>query len=141
MRKYILLTSTLLLLLGCETGVKNKAATNEMVLSGIVDRQDVSSNDYRTVQKTTKTSSNKIFSKSGQPGYYLQMGVFAKGKPKKEFLMPLSKSSFKHTVLNHRSRDYVLIGPYISYNSAKSKVNSVKSTLGKRTFVVQVLRP
>ncbi|CAA6816122.1 MAG: Unknown protein, partial [uncultured Sulfurovum sp.] len=91
--------------------------------------------------KTGKKSFTKIFSNSAQPGYYLQMAVFKKNRPNKQFLEPLDKSKFNYIVLNKSSTDYVLIGPYLSYNLAKSNVSLVKSNLGKRTFVVQVLRP
>ena len=138
MKKTILLTITLILLLACETGVKNKGTSNEAVLSGIVDR----ANNYSTASKTSqKTNSKKIFSKSAQPGYYLQMAVFEKNRPSKTFLKPLDKSSFNYIVLNKYNKDYVLIGAYNSYNAAKSKMASVKASLKKQTFVVQVLRP
>jgi hypothetical protein len=127
MKKIILLSLTLVLLLACETGVKNHGKTNKPVLS--------------ETKKSYKGSSTKIFSKSYQPGYYLQMAVFAKNKPSKAFLKPLDKSSFQYIVLNKNNKHHVLIGAYKSYNAAKSKVLSVKSSLKKHTFVVQVLRP
>jgi uncharacterized protein YcgL (UPF0745 family) len=142
MKKTILLSVTLMLLLACETGVKNQGKINEPVLSGIVNRTVSSNTNYSNVTQTSpKQSSNKIFSNSAQPGYYLQMAVFAKSRPNKIFLEPLDKSKFSYIVLNKSSMDYVLIGPYKSYNAAKNNVSSVKSTLKKQTFVVQVLRP
>ena len=142
MKKTILLSVTLMLLLACETGVKNQGKINEPVLSGIVNRTVSSNTNYSNVTQTSsKQSSNKIFSNSAQPGYYLQMAVFAKSRPNKTFLEPLDKSKFSYIVLNKSSKDYVLIGPYKSYNAAKNNVSSVKSTLKKQTFVVQVLRP
>jgi len=136
MKKTILLSLTMLLFLACETGVKNQKTTHETVKSGIVERSE---NAY-TYSKSTKGPS-KIFSKSAQPGFYLQMAVFAKTRPGKEFLRPLERSSFNYIVLNKYSKDYVLIGAYKSYNDAKNKISLVKKTLGKDTFVVQVLRP
>ena len=127
MKKIILLSVTLVLLLACESGVKNHEKTNEVVLS--------------KAKKAYKGSSTRIFSKSYQPGYYLQMAVFAKNKPSKAFLKPLDKSTLKYIVLKKDNKYHVLIGAYKSYNSAKSKVTSVKSLLKKDTFVVQVLRP
>ena len=147
MKKILLLIGTLLLLLACETGVKNQGNTNKPVLSGIVDRTDSRSTNNSNVSKksskqiSSKYQSTKIFSKSARPGYYLQMAVFAKHRPSKIFLKPLHQSKFNYIVLNKSSRDYVLIGPYKSYNLAKKDVSSVKSTLKKQTFVVQVLRP
>ncbi len=145
MKKYLLMTTTLLLLLACETGVKNKGKTTEPLLSGIVERTDTpsqySSKGSNYKQSYSKASTSRIFSKSAQPGYYLQMAIFKKNRPSKAFLKPLDSSNFSYIVLNKSTKDYVLIGPYLSYNTAKSKVSSVKSSLGKQTFVVQVLRP
>ncbi|CAA6811218.1 MAG: Unknown protein [uncultured Sulfurovum sp.] len=146
MKKVLLFTSMVVLFVGCETGVKNKEVSNEPVLSGIVDRTDLGTQRLPSVinkseQKANGTSSNKIFSKSAQPGFYLQMAVFAKNKPTKAFLKPLDSSIFPYIVLNKYNKDYVLIGAYKSYNEAKSKAPSVKARLGKQTFVVQVLRP
>lgn len=139
MKKTILLSLTMLLFLACETGVKNQKTTHETVKSGIVERSE-NSYSYSKGSYSTKGPS-KIFSKSAQPGFYLQMAVFAKTRPGKEFLRPLDRSSFNYIVLNKYSKDYVLIGAYKSYNDAKNKISLVKKTLGKDTFVVQVLRP
>ncbi len=141
MKKYLLMTTLLFGLLACETGVKNQEKKREPLLSGIVERIDVPTTQKSSKQRTTQKSSNKIFSKSAQPGYYLQVAVFAKNRPSKAFLRPLDNSVFPYIVLNKFNKDYVLIGPYISYNAAKSKVKAVKKSLGKETFVVQVLRP
>ena len=142
MKKTIFLSITLLLLLGCETGVKNQKTTNQVVMSGIVERTDSTHGSMKThKQSSSKTTFNKIFSKSAQPGFYLQMAVFKKNRPSKQFLKPLNNSNFNYIVLNKSTTDYVLIGPYLSYNAAKNKVSSVKNSLGKQTFVVQVLRP
>ena len=129
-----------MLFLACETGVKNQSTTNKEVMSGIVNRTDNPTYSYSS-NKVSKQSFKRIFSNSAQPGFYLQMAVFTKHRPSKQFLQPLDRSSFDYIVLNKSTTDYVLIGPYKSYNSAKSKVSSVKHSLGKQTFVVQVLRP
>ncbi|CAA6804582.1 MAG: Unknown protein [uncultured Sulfurovum sp.] len=137
MTKFILLTTTLMLLLACETGVKNQGVTNETVSSYSVNGDNARQNYSVATQKST----NKIFSKSEQPGYYLQLDMFAKNKPNQDYLKPLVDASLKHVVLTKWNKHYVLIGPYISYNSAKNKIALVKSKLKKQTFVVQVLRP
>ena len=144
MKKIVLTTMLLLVISGCETGVKNKTQANNKkeVQSGIVDRDASTKTTSHTVsKKTTKVSSNKIYSKSAQPGYYLQMAVFEKNEPSKEFLRPLDNAPFDYILLTHYNRHYVLIGPYKSYNETKAKITSVKSNLHKKTFVVQVLRP
>jgi len=138
MKKTLLLSVTLLLLLACETGVKNQKQIKESVQSGIVERTNSS---YSYASKTSKQSFPKIFSRSAQPGFYLQMAVFSKYRPSKTFLKPLDHSNFNYIVLNKFHKDYVLIGAYKSYASAKSHIVSVKRALGKQTFVVQVLRP
>jgi hypothetical protein len=139
MRKTALLLSTLILLFGCETGVKNKHALAKEAPSGIVDKVD--NPGYSYSKSSYKASSNKIFSNSAQPGFYLQMAVFEKYKPNKSFLAPLNRSSFGYIQLEKYGKRYVLIGPYKSYNAAKNKISAVNAKLHKRTFVVQVLRP
>jgi len=138
MKKTLLLSVTLLLLLACETGVKNQKQIKETVPSGIVKRTDT---PHTYASKTSKQNFPKIFSRSAQPGFYLQMALFTKYRPSKTFLRPLERSHFNYIVLNKFHKDYVLIGPYKSYASAKSHIASVKRSLHKQTFVVQVLRP
>ncbi len=150
MKKTVLMGTALLFLFGCETGVSNKTKhTNNESISGIIDHSKVVKSSVQNeplsgiVDKThSKTaSSNKIFSKSAQPGFYLQIAVFEKYRPNKAFLAPIEHSSFNYIVLNKYSKDYVLIGPYKSYNEAHSHIKSVKKYLHKDSFVVQVLRP
>ena len=153
MKKTALITIVLFFLLGCETGVSNKTKqTNDESISGIVDHSTAvkSTNqseplsgivDKKYSKRLQKGRSNKIFSKSAQPGFYLQIAVFEKYRPSKAFLAPLNNSSFNYIVLNKYNKDYVLVGPYKSYNEAHSHIGSVKKYLHKNSFVVQVLRP
>ena len=153
MKKTALMTITLLFLFGCETGVSNKTKQAQSEpLSGIVDHGATTKNTSqsepvsgivdKTYSKTAqKGSSNKIFSKSAQPGFYLQIAVFEKYRPNKAFLAPIEHSSFNYIVLNKYNKDYVLVGPYKSYNEAHSHIGSVKKYLHKQSFVIQVLRP
>ena len=141
MKKIVLATALIFMFVGCETGVKNKAQQIKEVPSGIVDRDEAVAAGSYSSKPSYKSSSNKIYSKSAQPGYYLQAAVFQKNKPSKTFLQPFDNSPFGYIVLTHYHKNYVLIGPYKSYNEAKSKIASVKSNLHKKTFVVQVLRP
>ena len=153
MKKTALMTITLFFLLGCETGINNKTKqTQNEPLSGIVDHGVATKNSSqrelssgivdKTYSKTTqKGSSEKIFSKSAQPGFYLQIAVFEKYRPNKAFLAPIEHSSFNYIVLNKYNKDYVLIGPYKSHNEAHSHIASVKKYLHKKSFVLQVLRP
>jgi len=143
MKRLVLLTTALLLIVGCETGVRNKGEViNKEVPSGIVDRNVVEQTSHITKSSSVQKSSTKrIFSKSAQPGYYLQVAVFEKNRPSKSFLAPLDKSKFGYIVLTHYNKHYVLIGPYKSYNEAKAQIKSVKYSLHKKSFVVQVVRP
>jgi hypothetical protein len=143
MKKYIILLMTLFLLLGCETGVQNKGTSaDEPVLSGIVDRNDAQRvREPSVIQKSNKQGSNKIFSKTAQPGYYLQFAFFAKNRPNKDFLAPIENSGLGYIVLSKHNGWHILIGPYKSYNGAKEQISTVKAKLKKQTFVVQVLRP
>ena len=153
MKNIVLITTALILMMGCETGVKNQAKKTVEVPSGIVDKRDVktvnasifktsnnasSSHDAST---SSKSGTHKIFSKSAQPGFYLQYAVFQQYRPDKNFLKPLNNSKFNYIVLNKSTKDYVLIGPYKSYNQAHGQIHGVKTYLHKQTFVIQVLRP
>jgi len=150
MRKLLTITiatTTLFLLLGCETGVDNKHKVEQKeALSGIIDHNKINARESsvfveKGVTTQGKSTGKRIFSKSAQPGFYLQYAVFEKYRPDKAFLRPLKNSSFNYIVLNKYSKDYVLIGPYKSYNEAHSHLGSVKKYLHKQSFVIQVLRP
>ncbi len=153
MKKTALMTITLLFLFGCETGQSNKTKpTQGESISGIVDHSATSKNssqveaqsgivDKKYSQSSQKMSSKKIFSKSAQPGFYLQIAVFEKYRPNKAFLAPIEHSPFNYIVLNKYNKDYVLIGPYKSHNEAHSHIANIKKYLHKNSFVVQVLRP
>lgn len=146
MKKIIVLLVVFLTLNGCETGVKNKSSgADEPVLSGIVDRTNTQMVREPSIVEKSKTlnqgSSNKIFSKTAQPGYYLQFAFFAKNTPSEAFFVPIQKSGYGYIVLEKHNGKHVLIGPYKSYNAAKSHVPKIKASLKKQTFVVNVLRP
>jgi len=147
MKNIVLITTALIIMMGCETGVSNKTQKVVEVPSGIVDKRDERTLDSSTfstrshASTSSKDSSHKIFSKSAQPGFYLQYAVFEKYRPDKNFLKPLNKSRFNYIVLNKSTKDYVLIGPYKSYNQAHGQINKVKSQLHKQTFAIQILRP
>ncbi len=134
----------LLLIVGCETGEINKNKQSKDVPSGIVDHSKGVTINYDAMSKPSSVSISKtqrIFSKSAQPGFYLQMAVFETYSPSKSFLKPLENSNFNYIVLSHYGKDYVLIGPYKSANEARSHVSSVLKYLHKKTFVVEVKRP
>lgn len=142
MRRILSTLSMLLIVSGCETGINNKTEHNKEVPSGIVDHSKGVTVNYDAMSESSnKSETRRIFSKSAQPGFYLQMAVFEKYSPSKSFLKPLNNSSFNYIVLTHYGKDYVLIGPYKSANEARSHIGSASKYLHKKTFVVEVKRP
>ncbi|MBU1668824.1 SPOR domain-containing protein [bacterium] len=140
--KRTLLLSTIVFMMGCETGVKNKQTQTVEAQSGIVDHRQINTSTKTTysVQKSTLPI-KKIFSNSATPGYYLQVGFFKQSKPNATFINRLNSSGFNYTILPKSGNYYALVGAYISYNQAKSNASAVKSALQEDSFVVQVLRP
>jgi len=137
--KTTILCTAIALLTGCETGVKNKSATNTVAPSGIVDK---GSNGYIGTQKSSgNIKTTKIFSNSATPGYYVQVGYYGQEKPNSSFMKRLDNSNLNYTILDKNGDHYALVGAYYSYNQAKSKISSVRSSLNSKAFVVQVLRP
>jgi len=132
--KKTLLFATIIFMVGCETGVDNKQTQEVEAQSGIVNNNQINA-------KKSTSSIKKIFSNSGTPGYYLQVGFFEQHKPNTTFMNRLKHSNLHYTILEKGGNHYALIGAYKSYNQAKSKTSAVKSTLKQDTFVVQVLRP
>ncbi len=129
----------IILITGCETGVKNQNEKTTVAPSGIVDKGSVG---YVGTQKSSgNIKVPKIFSNSATPGFYLQVGYFAQSKPNKAYIRRLDNSNFNYTVLDKNGDHYALIGAYYSYNQAKKKMPSVRSALNSKAFVVQVLRP
>jgi len=98
----IILLLTLLLFIGCETGVKNRTTTDKTA-------------EYKS--KIPKNSEiKKIYSKTGVPGYYIQVGYFKEHKPTAEFINRMEFSQLPYKLLKHRKTKeigyYALIGPY-----------------------------
>ena len=137
--KITVLATAIVLLTGCETGVKNQGGKTTVAPSGIVDK---GWNGYVSSQKSSgNVKTTKIFSNSATPGYYVQVGYFGQKKPNKSFMNRLDNSNFNYTVLDKNGDHYALVGAYYSYNQAKTKMSSVRSALNNKAFVVQVLRP
>ena len=137
--KITILLAAITFLTGCETGVKNQGGKTTVAPSGIVDK---GTNGYVSSQKSSRNiKTTKIFSNSATPGYYVQVGYFGQKKPNKSFINRLENSNFNYTVLDKDGDHYALVGAYYSYNQARNKMSSVRSSLNSRAFVVQVLRP
>jgi len=131
----MMLFITLGLFLGCETGTSTEVAPDKLKAGGIVS------------QKSTKVSSSDIktiYSNSGQPGYYIQMGHFQEKKSGESFLNRIKSSHLPSTLLTkydgNTANYYALVGPYRSYNQAAERKRSVKY-ISSSAFVVNVTRP
>ena len=139
---------TILLFSACETGVNNKrvAKIDEggEAPSGIVDKRNnnyTPSNDIYSSSSIKKSATHRIFSNSATPGYYVQVGFFQNNKPNTTFMRHLNQSGLPYTLLLKDGNYYALIGAYTSVNQAKKRIPSIKSSLAKKPFVVEVLRP
>ena len=137
--KITLLCTAIALFSACETGVKHTTEQESAAPSGIIDK---GSSGYVGSQKSSENIKiKKIFSNSATPGYYLQVGYFGNHKPNSSFMKHLNNSGFNYIILDKNGNHYALVGAYGSYNQAKNKLSSVKSSLSYKAFVVQVLRP
>ncbi len=138
--KGILLLGTLGFLIGCETGVSNKKHPANAF-------QENTSTATTTQHKTSAkpTEIKKIFSKSGTPGYYIQVGYFKSEKPSSEFVNRMKQEQLPYKLLkkfeNGEPRYHALIGPYRSYNQANIIKNGTAKHLTANSFIVQLVRP
>jgi len=133
--KKTLLLTTIIFMVGCQTGNTNNQISNEEAESGIINI------DQMNMPSKTPLTIKKIFSNSAIPGYYLQVGFFQQHKPNRTFIHHLKHSHLHYTILEKSGNHYALVGPYISYNHAKSNASAIKSALKEDTFVIQVLHP
>ena len=129
------------LFVGCETGVNNMRKTND-ASSGIITKGGTTS--YKA--STPKASEiEKIYSKSGTPGYYVQVGVFKEHKPNADFVNRMQYAQLPYTLLkkykNSQLYYHALVGPYVSYSKAKAIQTSAKEFVTASAFVVNLVRP
>ncbi len=138
--KTILLITTLMFI-GCETGVKNKKNSDKKLeesgKSGIVLDSKRGYKPY--IPKSSEIK--KIFSNSGTPGYYIQVGYFKERKPTSEFLNRMKFSQLPYISLKKGQGEYILIGPYISYNRANEILGSAREFVTPTAFIVKLVRP
>jgi len=137
------LLATLVLTTACETGVRNKKTEQLEAPSGIVTKANSnytsSTTDSNSLVKMATIK--RIFSKSATPGYYIQVGFFRNYKPNATFMSRINHAGMPYTILLKNGNYHALVGPYTSYNQAKSKKSSIRSSLTKAPFVIEVLRP
>lgn len=141
-------TSMLLLTLGafvgCETGTKyNSADTNtQKVESGIIAKSGITEHKPYTPKASEIT---KIFSKTGTPGYYIQVGYFKSKKPNTEFVSRMRNAQLPYKILEKYTNGtpyyHALVGPYKSYNQANAIKVSAKEFVSSKAFIVNVVRP
>ncbi len=134
-----MLLAIALIFMGCETGVKNKKSTDKKIeeseKSGIV----VDEKRGKYIPKSSEIK--KIFSNSGTPGYYIQVGYFKDRKPTREFLNRMKFSQLPYILLKKGQGEYALIGPYISYNKADEILGSARDFVTSSAFIIKLVRP
>jgi len=125
------------LLLGCETGTKNKAPEG----GNSADSGIVSQNKHYKPYMPKSSEIKKIFSKSGTPGYYIQVGYFGEHEPSSDFINRLKYAELPYTILKKSKKRYALVGPYTSYNKANEIKGSAREYVSSSAFIVKLLRP
>jgi len=143
--KGTLLLIALIGLVGCETGMKNKGTTNitttDNVESGIITKG--SATNYKPYTPTN-SEIKKIYSKSGTPGYYIQVGYFSH-KPNDEFINRIKYAELPYDVItkykNGQPNYYTLVGPYRSFSEAMEISGSAKEFVTSSAFIVKLMRP
>jgi hypothetical protein len=144
--KGTLIFATLFVLMGCETGMKNKGTTtikaDNTVESGIVSKGSVQ--NYKPhIPPSSKIK--KIYSKSGIPGYYIQVGFFKNHKPNTEFINRIEYAELPYKIVkkykNGDSYYYALVGPYRSYAKAMEIIGSAKEYVTPSAFIVELVHP
>jgi len=145
LNKHYLTTTALLTLMfvttACETGIKNKKTEQLEAPSGIINKTDNHTYTDSNNGLVKKSLVRRIFSKSATPGYYLQVGFFKNYKPNATFMSRINHAGMPYTILLKEGNYHALVGPYTSYNQAKSHKTDIRSSLTKEPFVVEVLRP
>ena len=126
------------LLLGCETGTANKASVDS---DNKIDSGIVSQNKNYKPHMPKSSEIKKIFTNSGTPGYYVQVGYFGEREPNSEFINRLKYAQLPYTILKHNRKYYALVGPYTSYNKASEIKGSAREYVSSTAFIIQLLRP
>ncbi|HHD81057.1 MAG TPA: SPOR domain-containing protein [Campylobacterales bacterium] len=145
--KTIIVLTGLALLMGCETGMSNKGSTTttktDSVESGIISKGSASANYKPHIPKSSEIK--KIYSKSGTPGYYIQVGYFKNHKPNDEFINRIKYAELPYSIIkkyrDSQSYYYALVGPYISYTQAMNIIGSAKEFVTPTAFIIKLARP
>ena len=142
--KITLVLTGLIALMGCETGSGNKGTTQtDTVKSGIISKGSASANYKPHIPKSSEIK--KIYSKSGTPGYYIQVGYFKNQKPNNEFINRIEYAELPYTIIkkykNGQVNYYILVGAYRSYTKAMDIIGSAKEYVTPSAFIVKLARP
>ncbi|MCK5855004.1 MAG: SPOR domain-containing protein [Sulfurovaceae bacterium] len=124
--------------LGCETGTSNKAPVDT---SGKIDSGIVSQNANYKPHTPKEGEMNKIFTTSGTPGYYIQVGYFSTQNPNSDIINRLKYASLPYVVIKKSSKNYLLVGAYASYNKAREMKGIARERVTEGAFIVKVVRP
>jgi len=137
--KKIILLGTALIFIGCETGVDR--STDKKIensgKSGIVVDEKRIHKPY--IPKSSEIK--KIFSNSGTPGYYIQVGYFKDREPTNEFINRMKFSQLPYELIKKGRGKYALVGPYVSYNKANEILGSARDFVTSSAFIVKLVRP
>ncbi len=75
-------------------------------------------------------------------GYYIQVGAYAKNIPSQEFLDSIAQSGYqpilKEASVRGKKVTKILIGPYGSYEEAKSKLPEIKHKINRTAFIYKI---
>ena len=137
-KKNLALILTAGLLLGCETGTSN---TGPVGSSYKTDSGIVSQNKNYKPYTPKDSQMNKIYTSSGTPGYYIQVGYFGEHRPNADIINRLKFSDLPYEIVKKSKKNYLLVGPYTSYNKAREIKGSAKEYVTEDAFIVKVLRP
>jgi len=139
MKKSLIVSIALIpLIVGCEIGERKKVsdATKSANLndSGVISKA-------LPKHPIDPNSVKKIYSKSGIPGYYIQVGYFL-SEPTKEFINRIEYADLPYKILKKyrdgKPKYYVLVGPYLSYNKASEILGSAREYVTANAFIVKV---
>jgi len=145
--KITLLLTGLIVLMGCETGMSNKGTTKttktDSAESGIISKGSASANYKPHIPKSSEIK--KIYSKSGTPGYYIQVGYFKNHTPNDEFVNRIRYAELPYAIIKKYKDSqvyyYALVGPYRSYTQAMDIIGSAKEYVTPTAFIVKLARP
>jgi cell division protein FtsN len=104
--------------------------------------EKVTATPKRKVQqkkKPTYVDPLNLFTQKSQYRYYVHVGTF-RGNPPASFLKKLRRAGLSYSISKGKTKRSVLVGPYHSYQSAKSAVSKISRKAGIKGRVVKAKR-